>query len=127
MRARRHVESWLATFDTAFGGPRALGSSAAGGEIATARAAAALARGAPQRALDALSTTAFAHYAHGPRPHLIGIWTDAQIAIEEAAKGRPLTAIERKHVKYDPKRAPPKAVGALNMPKAMAPPGAHWP
>ena len=39
----------------------------------------------------------------------------------------PLTAIERKHVKYDPKRAPPKAVGALNMPKAMAPPGAHWP
>ena len=23
--------------------------------------------------------------------------------------------------------APPKAVGALNMPKAMAPPGAHWP
>ena len=87
----------------------------------------ALARGAPQRALDALSTTAFAHYAHGPRPHLIGIWTDAQIAIEEAAKGRPLTAIERKHVKYDPKRAPPKAVGALNMPKATAPPGAHWP
>ena len=42
-----------------------------------------------------------------------------------AAKGRPLTAIERKHVvKYDPKRAPPKAVGALNMPKAMAPPAA---
>ena len=40
---------------------------------------------------------------------------------------RPLTAIERKHVKYDPKRAPPKAVGALNMPKAMAPPGVHWP
>ena len=44
-----------------------------------------------------------------------------------AAKGRPLTAVERKHVKYDPKRAPPKAVGALNMPKATAPPGAHWP
>ena len=33
----------------------------------------------------------------------------------------------RTAVPYDPKRAPPKAVGALNMPKATAPPGAHWP
>ena len=91
-----------------------LGSSTAGDELALSTAMTKTALGEPEAALQVMREHAFAHAQHGPRPALTGAWLAAQIAIEEAAKGRALTAVERKHVKYDPSRAPPLTMGAID-------------
>lgn len=121
------LEDRLTDFDNTFGGADALGDTAAGGILAVARAHLALVRGEAQRTLDALSTHRFVHFYHGGRPRLNKLWLDAQIALEQKAKGRPLTHIERKHVKYDPARAPPATMGAIERPDFTAPPGTGWP
>jgi len=68
-----------------------------------------------------------AHYPHGPRPALSGLWLDAQVAKAEAEKGAPLSAVEVKHIKYDPELAPPVTMSAINRPHYSGPVGATWP
>jgi hypothetical protein len=121
------LDKWISEFDQTFGGVGSLGTTAAGGELAAGRAAVALDKGDWNGAISALESTAFAHYYHGPRPTLEGMWLQAQVGIEEAAKGAPLTAIERKRVKFDKKRAPPNGLGKLNRPVFWGPADARWP
>jgi hypothetical protein len=104
-----------------------IGSSAAGDEFAIAGASAAIALGDPVGALEIMKAHTFAHEAHGPRPRLTDIWLAAQVAIEEAKLGHPLTSIERSIVKYDKGRAPPLAMGAIDRPQFEPRVNVSWP
>ena len=115
----------LKEFEAAFGLLDALGSTTAGDEFAVARASVALAHdGDPQGTLAVLrSHGVFAHYPHGLRVVLVGLWLSAQLKIAEAAKGSPLTHIEQKRIKYDPALAPPvRNIMLKNKKKHDAPP-----
>ena len=108
------------------------GSSSCGGQLAVARAQLELySKKNHTAALLILRTHHFAHYQHGIRPELLGLWLDAQIAEEIARRGNasvPLTPLERRRIKFDPKRAPPAGLGAINRPHFFAPPeGGSWP
>ena len=55
------------------------------------------------------------------------MWLDAQVAKAEAKKGAPLSAVDVKHLKYDPELAPPVSMSAINRPHFSGPVGATWP
>ena len=81
----------------------------------------------PLMSLRFVGSHHFPHYDHGPRAELTDLWLKAQIAKEEIAIGRPLTVIETKRVKFDRKRAPPRAMGAIEYPEFNGPSGISWP
>jgi hypothetical protein len=56
-------------------------TSACGDQLTVARAQIALlgGRGGYDAAIEVLSTHHFAHYQHGRRPELTGLWLDAQV------------------------------------------------
>ena len=71
--------------------------------------------------MSELRAHAFGHYHHGDRPTLLGTWIDANVAKAQKEKGRPLTFIEKKHVKYAPENAPPLAMAGINRPHFSGP------
>jgi hypothetical protein len=72
-------------------------------------------RANPEQALSELRGHAFGPYHHGARPALLDTWIDAaSVGVAQREKGRPLTFIERKHVKYDPANAPPLGMAGIN-------------